>query len=110
MSAHAILAWMILASPLLAIAAPEDCAIPGTLIQWQADYCLFAIGTDDLIAAQPCIDEQPRDFADECAGKRHYKRLRCELVVSAGHRAGGTVEACVADPDALGSVVRNDGL
>lgn len=103
-----ILASAMLAAPQLAHTVP-GCELPGSLIQWQADYCLFVSETDDLVAAQSCIDEQPRDFADECSGKRHYKRLRCELIVAAGYRSG-TTEACIRDVDAVGSVVKRDGL
>ncbi|MEO4045844.1 hypothetical protein AAFN46_01980 [Pseudomonas sp. CAU 1711] len=91
-------------------AASYACPIPGELVQWQADYCLFVSATDDLIAAQPCIDkEQSRAFLDSCSAKRHYKRLLCEANIEAGVRSD-SVDSCIADPAFSGKVVSRSGV
>src|SRR5436190_1643482 len=52
-----------------------DCEIPGESGQWMADYCLAAVQTDDLVAAQPCMDhERKRHHGEECATRREYKQ------------------------------------
>ena len=87
-----------------------ECEIPGTATQWQADYCLAASQTDDLVAAQPCIDfERRRRHGDECAARRHYKQDWCRLVTRGGARQQSLAE-CIADPEASGPVVKNDGI
>jgi hypothetical protein len=88
----------------------NECEIPGTATQWQADYCLAAEQTDDLVAAQPCIDyERRRGHGEECAARRHYKQDWCRLVTRQGARQQSLAE-CIADPEASGPVVGNDGL
>jgi len=88
----------------------NECEIPGTATQWQADYCLAAEHTDDLVAAQPCIDfERGRSHGDECAARRHYKQDWCRLVTRQGVRQQ-TLAACIADPEASGPVVKENGL
>jgi hypothetical protein len=52
------LALSLLASGCASDVSARACSIPGEPIQWQADYCLFKSGTDDLIAAQPCMDHE----------------------------------------------------
>ena len=87
-----------------------DCEIPGTSVQWQADYCLAATQTDDLVAAQPCIDhERRRSHGEECAARRHYKQDWCRLVVHNGG-SGQSFAECIADPEASGAVVKGNGL
>lgn len=89
--------------------AHEDCAIPGDMAHWQADFCMAQAGTDDVIAAGPCLQSQAAvRFRSACAGKRHYKSRMCELAIANGSRAD-SVEACVADPEFVGVVVRNGG-
>jgi hypothetical protein len=87
----------------------EHCEIPGTAVQWQADYCLAAMQTDDIVAAQPCLDhERQRHQGEECAARRHYKQDWCRVRVH--HGAGGqTLAECLADPEAMGTTVRNGG-
>jgi hypothetical protein len=88
---------------------PPSCPVPGELIHWQADYCMFKIGTDDVIAAGPCLERElqvrPRS---SCSGKFRYKRALCELVVGAGQRKG-SIDSCVRDPLFMGPTVRNGG-
>lgn len=94
----------------VAFASTAGCAIPGAVIQWQADYCLFVSETDDLIAAQPCMDrETARVFRNACTAKGHYKQQLCKATIDAGLRSG-TVAACVADPGFAGKAVRQNGL
>ena len=90
---------------------PADaCPISGEAIHWQADACLFESETDDIIAAQPCLDRMATlRFKDACAEKRHYKQRLCEGMVAAGLRTG-TVAECVADPAAMGRTVRDGGV
>jgi hypothetical protein len=88
----------------------ESCAISGAANQWQADYCLLETETDDVMAAEPCLErERQRSFTNACAQVRHYKRAMCMRVIEHGRRAG-TVEFCVADPKFQGLVVRHNGL
>src|SRR5688572_7194430 len=59
-------------------AAHDDCPIPGDMAHWQADFCMAQTGTDDVIAAGPCLQSQAAvRFRSACAGKRHYKSLMC---------------------------------
>ena len=84
----------------------NDCEIPGESGQWVADYCLAAVQTDDLVAAQPCIDhERNRHHGEECAMRREYKQDWCRLVVRNGARAGSFAE-CIGDPHAAGAIVK----
>ena len=83
-----------------------ECELPGHSSQWQADYCLAATQTDDLIAAEPCLEhERRRQHGEECATRRHYKQDWCRLVVRSGGRQQSFAE-CIADPDAYGGIVR----
>ncbi len=90
--------------------SPASCPVPGNLYQWQADYCLFKIGTDDLLAAGPCL-QQESDlwFRSACDGKLQYKQALCRLVIEAGQRSG-SVKVCLEDRDFIGPVVRGNGL
>lgn len=89
--------------------SPSPCAVPGELLHWQADYCLFEAETDDIIAAGPCLErESGKRFRNACNGKRHYKRAMCEQSVAAGYRPG-SVDSCVEDPLFMGRTVRNGG-
>jgi hypothetical protein len=83
-----------------------DCEIAGDSSQWRADYCLAAMQTDDVVAAQPCIDhEQQRHHGEECATRRQYKQDWCRLVVRNGS-SGQTLAQCIADPEASGAIVK----
>src|SRR5690606_11517008 len=47
-------------APLACAAAtggPEACPVAGELPHWQADWCMALLGTDDEIAAWPCIEQ-----------------------------------------------------
>lgn len=87
-----------------------SCAIPGDAVHWRADYCLSESETDDIIAAQPCMDrESLRHFDDSCAAKRYYKRALCEAAVRHELRSG-SVEQCVNDAAFVGTTVANGGV
>ena len=90
--------------------ADEQCEIPGHSSEWQADYCLAAMQTDDIIAAQPCLDhERRREHGEECATRRHYKQDWCRLVTRNG-ALGKSMAECIADPDIAGAIVKGGGL
>ena len=89
---------------------PEACPISGEFEHWRVDYCLFMTETDDIIAADPCLERESRiRFRNSCKGKLHYKRALCELVIDAGQRSG-SIESCVEDPLFVGPTVRNGGV
>jgi hypothetical protein len=85
------------------------CPIPGDPLHWQADYCMAEIGTDDVIAAGPCLERESKvRFRDPCEGKFRYKQGICELAVR-NRSYSGAVDACVEDPLFVGPTVRNGG-
>lgn len=106
-----IIVWVLLMfSHSQHVLASENCALPGEVIQWQADYCLHQVGTDDLVAIQPCLDnESARAFKNACVAKAYYKKKLCEAVIASGFYTG-SVEVCIADPEFAGNVVLHDGL
>lgn len=90
--------------------AAEKCSLSGSGYQWLADYCLLKIETDDLIAAQDCMDAESKNaFSSECEQKRYYKKLMCHLSITKGVYVG-TEQSCIDDPSFMGNVVRNNGL
>lgn len=87
----------------------DVCAVAGEAIQWQADFCLFESETDDIIAAQPCMDRESLAHSDDaCDKKQRYKLALCRLLIERGVRAG-SIEGCVNDPSFSGPTVRNGG-
>lgn len=87
-------------------APDQDCEIPGESIKWQADYCLLATQTDDLVAAQPCMDRESHTrYGEECARRRHFKRAWCQGVVANGSLRRSLAE-CIADPEQGGAIVK----
>jgi hypothetical protein len=87
-----------------------DCESPGHSSQWQADYCMAAMQTDDVVAAEPCLEhERLRRLGEECAARRHYKQDWCRLVVRNGG-SGQSFAQCIADPEAAGPTVKSGGL
>jgi hypothetical protein len=104
-----LLGIAIFASGCALASPPATCPIPGELQHWQADYCMAKIGTDDIIAAGPCLERESQfRFRSACNGKLHYKQAMCELSVRAGSYSG-SVDRCVKDPLYIGLTVRNDG-
>ena len=105
--------FLLLASLALATSLPAsaaDCPIRGPRIQWQADYCMFKVESDDIVAADPCIRaDRKRRYRNDCEAKTYYKREICRIA----RRNGSTrksVPRCVADPSFMGPVVRNNGV
>ena len=87
----------------------EHCEIPGSSVQWQADYCLAALQTDDITAAQPCLDhERQRHKGEECAARRHYKQDWCRVLVH-NRSIDKSLAECLADPEASGPTVKSGG-
>jgi hypothetical protein len=87
----------------------EHCEIPGSSVQWQADYCLAAMQTDDITAAQPCVDhERQRHKGEECAARRHYKQDWCRVLVH-NRSIDKSLAECLADPEASGPTVKSGG-
>ena len=83
-----------------------DCEIAGESIQWQGDYCLMAMQTDDLVAAEPCMRvESKRWHGEECARRRYFKQEWCRGVVDNGSMAR-TLAECIADPESAGTIVQ----
>jgi hypothetical protein len=86
----------------------DSCLVPGEMAHWRADYCMSKVGTDDIIAAQPCLEKEwKRRVRSACSAKLHYKREMCKLSVSNG--VADSVQACMQDPRFQGLVVRNGG-
>lgn len=87
-----------------------DCEIRGSSGQWRADYCLLETQSDDLIAAQPCIDrESRRQRGEECVLRRYYKREWCRGVIANGSLQRSYAE-CIADPELAGAIVNGADL
>lgn len=96
--------------PAAAEVLPRDCAVPGEVIQWVADYCMLKMQTDDEIAVSDCIDDGRRkSFSTECAAKVHYKRAMCTLSAE-GEASAMAIEKCLADPAFMGRTVRHGGV
>ena len=87
-----------------------DCEIAGTSEQWRADFCMAETQTDDLIAAEPCIahERNRRRMGEECARRRYYKQEWCREVTDSGGMPISLAE-CIADPERMGSTVKNGG-
>lgn len=100
-------------APLACAAAtggPEACPVAGELPHWQADWCMALLGTDDEIAAWPCIEQEMRlRPGDDCRARLRYKRDLCGWAAAAGTYPG-TTEACSRDPGFTGPTVRNGGI
>jgi len=109
MSCAPAFAIAILLSGCASIPPKYACPIVGEAVQWQADYCLYETETDDIIAAQPCMDRESRiSFPDSCAEKQHYKEQLCKLIIASGKKSG-SVEDCTKDLEFSGPTVRNGG-
>ena len=89
--------------------ADPDCEIPGESIQWQGDYCLMAMQTDDIVAAEPCMRVESKTWhGEECARRRYFKQEWCRGIVDNGSSTRSLAE-CIADPEAAGSIVQGGG-
>ena len=109
---YVILGCLLCALPALSKAGVEasECDIHGESIHWMVDYCMARIGTDDEIAASPCIQEQTQIlFRSECGARAHFKRALCALSVGRGGYRGLVTE-CVDDQEFRGITVRDGGV
>jgi hypothetical protein len=87
-----------------------QCPIKGPRIQWQADYCMFKVGSDDIIAADPCMRaDDKRHYHNDCEAKKHYKREMCRMA-RRNHGIEQTEAQCMKDPSFLGPTVSNNGV
>ena len=87
----------------------EQCPVRGEVAHWKADYCMAQIGTDDIIAAGPCLERKVEiHFLSACSARIYYKTRMCELALANGVRKG-SVRDCVSDPAFVGRTVRNGG-
>ncbi|MBH9551895.1 hypothetical protein [Inhella gelatinilytica] len=99
-------AFLLIASATGAHGTPA-CPVGGKMEHWRADFCMWKVGTDDIIAAQPCLEREEKvSFRSSCTAKQHYKRKICGLNVLNG---GPSIEKCMADPGFMGPTVRNGG-
>ena len=94
---------------------PVDCPIPGKLIHWQADYCLWEHETDDFHneLVQKCffnrtaIDDNSSET--DCEKKRFYKQKYCEKLIDIGSFEG-TITECLSSKTVIPNSVRNNGV
>jgi hypothetical protein len=81
-----------------------DCPVPGPRDNWLADYCLFKVESDDIVAASPCmLSEGKRRWRNDCEAKQYYKRQICRRL--AAWRVQ-TEEECFKDPSVMGPTMR----
>lgn len=97
---------------------PEDvetdvaCDIPGELVHWQADYCLYKNETDDFWqeGVQACFQvEKQKSFKNTCAAKNEYKHAMCQMMASYPPYNGSTTK-CLEDKTFSGPAVRDGGI
>jgi hypothetical protein len=92
----------------VAQASGPQCPVSGRMEHWRADYCMAELGTDDIVAAQPCLEREVRvSFRSSCTANLHYKRRMCKLSFKSG--TVSSVDSCVKDPNFQGFAVRNGG-
>jgi len=105
-----ILCVLCIVPALQSVAADSDCPINGPKIQWLVDYCMYKIGTDDIIAADPCMKEDEKiNYRNDCDAKIKYKKEMCNLAIGSGW-VKKSRDACFADPEFMGGTVRNGGV
>lgn len=93
-------------------AAEKKCSVPGVAVHWQADYCLYKVGTDDFFHedVQLCMEkEEKKPKKSSCAAKIEYKDKICRKMADFDPY-NGSVEKCVRDPEFYGPTVRNGGV
>lgn len=105
------LALPLLASAMVA-AAPARCPVQAEVVQWAADFCMYAAETDDL--AHPdvvkCLQRQADvPETNACSMKKKYKSKICAIVVR-NHSYPGSVKKCVRDDSLSGPMVGGRGL
>lgn len=93
-------------------AAEQKCLVAGEAIHWQADYCMYKIGTDDFFheGVQECMQKKGKKLQkSSCAAKVDYKKKICEMVADA-KPYNGSVGKCFQDSEFAGPTVRNGGV
>ena len=93
-----------------ATAVDSNCPVKGPKIQWLADYCMRKVESDDIIAADSCMQEdQKNHYKSECEAKIKYKKEMCAMAIASGW-VKQTPEQCFANPEFMGITVRNGGV
>jgi len=88
-------------------ASAGDFPVPGPRVRWQADYCMYKVGSDDIVAVDPCMRRDgKRRYRNDCEAKKYYKRQICRMA----REPEQSEEQCVADPSFMGPTVRNGGV
>jgi hypothetical protein len=89
-------------------AVAGGCAVEGLRIRWQADYCMFKVGSDDIITADPCMRaDSKRHYRNDCEAKKYYKLQICRMT---GNGSKQSRAQCFKDKSAVGPTVRNGGI
>ena len=93
-------------------AAAGGCPVKGPRIQWLADYCMFKVESDDIVAASPCMRASGKHrHRNDCEAKKYYKRQICRIAMAAQPASTRrTVEQCFNDKSFAGPTVRNGGV
>jgi len=91
-------------------ASAGQCPVKGPRIQWTADYCMWTVESDDIVAADPCMREEgKRRYRDDCEAKKHYKRQMCRMAIR-NESIRQTEAQCFRDPSFVGMTVGNHGV
>lgn len=87
--------------------------MPGEAVHWQADYCLYKVGTDDFFHedVQMCMEkEEMKPKKSSCASKIEYKNEICRRIADL-EPCNGSIKKCFRDaalPDLLYEMVVSD--
>jgi hypothetical protein len=87
---------------------PRYCEITGKPDQWESEYCLWQVGTDDLSdqQVQGCLQTLERDQSlpeHECERKVRLKAMICQVMIETGFFLGD-VNGCVQSEDSVARV------
>lgn len=87
-----------------------ECPIQGPRIQWQADYCMFKVESDDIVTADPCMRaDGKRHYRNDCEAKKYYKRQMCRIARRNGS-IRQTEQQCINDKSFVGPTVSHNGV
>jgi hypothetical protein len=95
-----------------AYAAEKKCGVPGEAVHWQADYCMYKVGTNDFFHddVQICMEkEEKKPRKSLCAAKIEYKDKICRKIADL-EPYNGSIEKCFRDTEFSGPTVRNGGV
>jgi hypothetical protein len=71
---------------------------------------MAVVESDDIIAADPCMQEDSKvSYRNGCEARQHYKREMCRMAIRRGSERR-SLEQCFRDPLFMGSTVANDGV